>query len=120
MGSDGGVDVSRQAVRNARNELDEIFDLFVPGATSYDAEAVAFPENGPVRGLASNYEAFGGIWTAALGMRSSFTNAEAAVAGTYTSISRTLGASIVLLGAALAKFDEGEQKSTEHANTAEV
>ncbi|MEV2266813.1 hypothetical protein [Nonomuraea africana] len=120
MGSDGGLELSRQAIRNARRDLDELLDLFVPGATSYDVDPVAFPEKGPVRALAADHEAMGGFWAAAMGMRTSFTQAEAAVAGSYVSLSRTLAATIQLLDTALTNVDTGEQKSAEHASRAKL
>ncbi|MEV4161155.1 hypothetical protein [Nonomuraea dietziae] len=121
MVSDGGLEVSRKAIRNARTDLDELLDLFVPGVTSYDdVNPVAFPDKGAVRALAADHGAMGGFWAASIGMRTSFTQAEAAVGGSYESISRTLAATVQLLSAALTNLDTGEQKSAEHAGTAKV
>ncbi|GGO18014.1 hypothetical protein GCM10010116_36320 [Microbispora rosea subsp. aerata] len=120
MARDGGVEVSRSALRNARKDFEEALELLAPGASTRQVTPVAFAEGGAVKRLLSRREAVGGFWDAATGFHLSLTQAESAVNAVYAEIATTLGIAAERLEQAVRNLDAGEQAGARHAGTADV
>ncbi|GAA0846685.1 hypothetical protein ACFQVD_40025 [Streptosporangium amethystogenes subsp. fukuiense] len=119
MGRDGGVEVSHQAVNNAKADLEEVLKLLNPGWDK-GTETPAFPEGGAVRQLSHDSEAVGGFWPAAQGYHTSFRNADLAVSGAYLEITLQLEHAITLLKTAVTNLENAEGAGAAHAGQAQV
>ncbi|MGW5261237.1 hypothetical protein ACWEQG_09695 [Microbispora sp. NPDC004025] len=120
MGRDGGVQVSRTALRNARKDFEEVLEVLAPGASKGTMTPVAFHEGGAVKRLIMRREAIGGFWEAATGFHSSLTSAEVAVTAIYAEIASTLGIAAERLELAVRNLDAGEQAGARHVGVADV
>lgn len=120
MAREGGVEVSRTALRNARKDFEDALELLAPGASTKEVTPVAFPDGGAVKRLITRREAIGGYWEAATGFHTSLTSAESAVSAIYAEIAATLGIAAERLELAIRNLDSGEQAGAQHVRTAEV
>ncbi|MEU6407424.1 hypothetical protein [Microbispora sp. NPDC046933] len=120
MARDGGVEVSRTALRNARKDFEEALELLAPGASKREVTPVAFAEGGAVKRLIERREALGGFWEAAMGFHTSLTGAEGAVTAVYAEIAATLGIAAERLELAIRNLDAGEQAGARHVGVADV
>ncbi|MFI7127462.1 hypothetical protein ACIBQ1_17325 [Nonomuraea sp. NPDC050153] len=121
MGSDnGGVELSRRAIKAAKADLEEALAMLDPGnpagkAGGSGAVQAIFTSSGPVEQLGGDYDALGGFWPAAMGFRQSTTNAVTTVTSTYSNITGQVANVIGLLDQALKNYDgietDGEGRS---------
>ncbi|WP_169950612.1 hypothetical protein [Microbispora sp. H11081] len=120
MARDGGVEVSRKALRNARKDFEEVLEVLAPGASKRTTPPVAFHEGGAVKRLVMRREAIGGFWEAASGFHSSVTSAEVAVTAVYAEIATTLGIAAERLELAIRNLDAGEHAGARHVGVTDV
>ncbi|MEU7877318.1 hypothetical protein [Microbispora bryophytorum] len=120
MARDGGVEVSRTALRNARKDFEEALELLAPGASKREVTPAAFHEGGAVKRLLTQRDAVGGFWEAAMGFHTSVTGAESAVTAVYAEIASTLGIAAERLELAVRNLDAGEQAGVRHVGVADV
>ncbi|MBB5777305.1 hypothetical protein [Nonomuraea jabiensis] len=117
MGSDnGGVELSRRAIKAAKADLEEALAMLDPGhqagkAGGGGAVQAIFTGSGPVENLSGDYDALGGFWPAAMGFRQSTTNAITTVTTTYSNITGQVANVIGLLEQALKNYDGVEADS---------
>ncbi|MFG6192996.1 hypothetical protein [Nonomuraea sp. JJY05] len=120
MGSDnGGVELSRRAIKAAKTDLEEALAMLDPGhqagKSGGGAVQAIFTGSSPVETLSGDYDALGGFWPAAMGFRQSTTNAITTVTSTYSNITGQVANVIGLLDQALQNYDgvevDGEGRS---------
>ncbi|WP_043620941.1 hypothetical protein [Nonomuraea candida] len=123
MGDEGGVNLSRRAIRAARTDLEEALALLSPdsatGGDGGDARPV-FAQGSPVVQLRSDYDAMTGYWPAAAGFQTSAHQAITAVTGSYTNIVTQVQSVIELLEQALRNYDGVELDSEGHSQSVQV
>lgn len=110
MGSDGGIEVSRAAIKRARDALQEVLDDLAPGLSSEQPQLRidVFTPGGAVSQLDSNPMAFGGRWQAATKFRTSYNTAKYSVDESYTGIVNSLNALVNRLDRAYKNFNAAE------------
>ncbi|MEV6031673.1 hypothetical protein AB0L65_11025 [Nonomuraea sp. NPDC052116] len=117
MGSDnGGVELSRRAIKAAKADLEEALAMLDPGKQGGKAGGggtgkAIFTESGPAMQLSNDPYALGGLWPAATGFQRSTNKGISAVTMTYTNITEQVKNVIDLLEQALKNYDTVEADS---------
>jgi hypothetical protein len=101
MGSDGGLDVSHEAIKRARTALAEALELIEPGASTRDVRPKALKVHVPQ--LMADRQALG-TWPSAMNFRMSITGAQTGVESTYAQIVTMLDAAVTLLDQAYKNY----------------
>jgi hypothetical protein len=115
MSKDGGLEVSRSAIKAARQDLEDVLELLAPGAAKRDVTPTAFPAGSAVQRLRDTPDALGGSWPAAVGIWSSLNNAATGVETAYVGISTTLEGAVIRLGQVLRNLDSAEVAAADRA-----
>jgi hypothetical protein len=119
MSTDGGVNLSRRAIRAARTDLIEALALLRPD-TGDPKAAPVLVEGGPLQQLGTDRQALAGVWPAAMGFQSSTTAAITAVTSSYDNIVIQVENMIDLLTQALGNYDEAERAGEGAERTAQA
>ncbi|GAA3130204.1 hypothetical protein [Nonomuraea salmonea] len=119
MGTDRGVDLSKEAIKAARRDLLEALKQLAPEKAG-DGVSPAFAPQGGVNQLTTDSQAMYGFWPAAMGFQASANNGIAAVTASYENIVSQLKNAIDLLEEAVGGYDGVEKDSSERSNTMRV
>jgi hypothetical protein len=120
MSRDGGVEVSRSAIKAAHKDLADVLEVLVPGITKRDVTPEAFPAGSAVEQLLQQPEKLGGDWTAAIEIGMSLGNARSGVGGAFADIAATLEGAVVRLDQALRNLEAAETAGTQSARRVDV
>lgn len=121
MGNEGGVDVSRSAIKNARSDLEDALKL-LRGESKDDGGTAPplFTTSSPVRQLLSDHEAMSGFWPAANGFQVSAANGINAVTSAYEEIVTQVENAIELFDRVLSNYDGVETGSEARSRSVQV